>query len=239
VLSKPAQKSGGRITLQSEQRLHSAVSSAANWLKPQQQEPEQERVADRVTTPVRAPTVESDVMVPLLRGVVTAAFFFLSSGGLFVWRGTPAPFALATTCCAVGFWLGWRGGLNLSKDTLHKIEEWLNVDLDGDGHEGKPPPRNVTVTVQDRRGKSMVIKYLEPPLSEEKLEAVAVAVLVQGESFSRPGLCERAGVLTQTEYNTLAAWMEEKELVVKLPNNQRELTDIGRNMLLELMPPLP
>jgi hypothetical protein len=129
--------------------------------------------------------------------------------------------------------------LNLSKDTLHKIEEWLNVDLDGDGHEGKPPPRNVTVTVQDRRGKSMVIKYLEPPLSEEKLEAVAVAVLVQGESFSRPGLCERAGVLTQTEYNTLAAWMEEKELVVKLPNNQRELTDIGRNMLLELMPPLP
>ena len=150
----------------------------------------------------------------------------------------PAPFFIAHTIGGILFAIIWRADRLHFGDAIIKsknvIESALNIDLDKDVSIGKPPERNVSITIEERRGNNTLIKYLCIPLSENKMVAVAQAI-ADGESFSRPGLCDRAGAVSQTEYHKLSNWMLERGLLVKLPGNQRDLTSIGRKMFSKLL----
>lgn len=187
------------------------------------------------SSPARAPSLHSDVLVPLARATVAGVFTLITSTPVSILLTFPKPLAWSAGVSAVAFWLAWRGGLKVSEGTLWRLEEWLG-DLDGDGHRGQPPiGREVFVNIVQQGRVTSMVKRMKAPVPEEKLALVAKALLHDGITFSRPGLCNRAQVLSQGEYHTLAAWMEKTGLVVKLPGNKRELSAAGRSALGELI----
>ncbi len=172
------------------------------------------------------------VGVDLARAAVT---------GVFVGCGTA--FALgALPYWVPGFLVGagvrWLVSEVDARRQLWRVERVTGRDLDGDGLVGDPdsqaptqrPGVEVTVIEKPKRNHAR-LRYAHLSVDDSKLKGVARAVLDNGVNFSRPGLCDQAGVLTQSEYNRLAQELEAGGLLVSLPGNRRELTAAGRSLL--------
>lgn len=143
----------------------------------------------------------------------------LQSAELWAWSGRIGGVgtALGASVSTVVFVLGHRRA-------LWQRERWLDRDLDGDGVIGEP----TRIRVELHDAVKQQTRYVDLPVSEDQLRAVAVAVLRNGKAFSRPGL---RGVLSQGRYNRLAKVMVKRGLARDLPGNKRELTGAGRAIL--------
>jgi hypothetical protein len=93
--------------------------------------------------------------------------------------------------------LAWAVLLGEHRRLLWEIERVSGADLDGDGAVGVPEAKTTRVEVTERTNGHTRMRFVDVPLSDAELEAVARAVLVQRERFSRRGL---SGVLTQSQY---------------------------------------
>jgi len=204
---------------------------------------EQQAIGEFMTTtvtPARLASLESDVFVPVLQGVaiglsvgILGGVVTLMLGGpiaelqgglLWAWAGRLAgvSFALGLSGSVVAFVLGHRRA-------IWRRERRLGQDLDGDGYIGEP--ERVTIEIRDPDNKKQT-RYVDLPVSLDELTAIAVAVLRNGKTFSRPGL---RGVLSQGKYNRLAATMVKRGLARDLPGNRRELTGAGRAILRKML----
>ena len=99
-----------------------------------------ERTPDYSRTPVRAPTLQSDVAVPLLQSVTSGVVVFIGTGGLAVALEAHKPLAWAGVCGFAALSIGWRGALQWTRAAVHRVEQWTNTDIDGDGQVGAPQP---------------------------------------------------------------------------------------------------
>lgn len=81
--------------------------------------------------PTRAPSLHSDVGVPLAQASVTA---LAATTGAVALGGVEVGLVVGSAVFAGG----WLTFLMASRRTLWKIEELFGVDLDGDGHTGRP-----------------------------------------------------------------------------------------------------
>jgi len=179
--------------------------------------------------PSRTAEMSGDVAVPLCQSAVTALVGGV--GGLLV--GGPVA---AGVVAGLSFGASWLWLLADHRRALWSIEKITGVDLDGDGHKGKPgntaPAQHVVVDLVENTGRQARIRYLDLPLTLDKLADVAQAILEDGASLSRRALSD---VLTQTEYNTLGPALVDAGLARDLPGNRRELTGAGRSMFRELL----
>ena len=97
--------------------------------------------------PQRWPSVKSDVTVPFLQAVISAALFtaLITTGAsnfYTVHRQTITLIFIATLIIA---WF-WR--LGLMTETLWSIEDKLALDIDRDGYKGPPPPPPLRLEIQ-------------------------------------------------------------------------------------------
>ena len=186
--------------------------------------------------PGRLASLESDLAVPVGQAAAVAIAVGLAAGvvvlllgpviadlggaALWAWSGRiAAVFAVGTLASAVVLFVA-----QTRRALLGQVERWADRDLDGDGVIGEP----ATVRVELHGPNKGQQRFIDLPVELDVLRRVAVAVLHNGKAFSRPQL---AGVLSQGQYNRLAAVMERRGLVARLPGNRRELTAAGRAVL--------
>lgn len=117
--------------------------------------------------PARAPTVQSDVVVPALRSVITGIGVGagLWGGALIAGVTTPGAFAgIGFTIAATGWWLRDVGEL---KSLMWRVEERFDRDFDGDNQVGQPaPPVDNIVPVYAGPNVSAVDVPEPPPVEE-------------------------------------------------------------------------
>jgi hypothetical protein len=186
--------------------------------------------------PVRDPHVESDVATPILQALfsgVVGAVSFGAAAGLADW---PRPWLVGAAGGAGVVTVTWFWLLRQHRALLWEIEELSGADLDGDGVVGEPETRRVDVRpepartrveVTERQPNNLRMRFGEIPLGRTDLEAVAKAIFVQREKFSRRGLSE---ILSQEEYSEFYRAMIECGLLADL-GNTNELTAAGRAFL--------
>jgi hypothetical protein len=156
--------------------------------------------------PVRDPAIESDVITPVLQALMSGAVGAILSGAGAVIADASKPVAFAALGGAGVLGLAWFTLLREHRGLLWEIERVTGADLDRDGAVGAPgtsqstEPREVRVEVTERSRNRARMRFVDVPLSDQELEAVARAVLVQRERFSRRGLSE---VLSQSQYGEL------------------------------------
>lgn len=150
--------------------------------------------------PVRDPAVESDVITPGLQSLISGAVGGLLCGAGAGLVGWSRPVLIGAVGGAGFLGLAWAVLLGEHRRLLWEIERVSGADLDGDGAvgvPGVPEAKTTRVEVTERTNGHTRMRFVDVPLSDAELEAVARAVLVQRERFSRRGL---SGVLTQSQY---------------------------------------
>lgn len=115
---------------------------------------------------------------------------------------------------------------------LWVVEKVTGFDFDGDGYTGEPTKVQVEFTRKGAGEKGM--DFVDLPVSFDELHQIAQLTLVHGVTFSRNGL---SPVLSQPRYNELAKIMEQRGLLIMLPNNRRVLTEKGAIALEKILYP--
>lgn len=95
--------------------------------------------------PAWRPTVASSVGVPLSEAFVTGALFGASVGTLSILLhgGILASFGYGVTACLVATCYEWLGSRDHWRNIIFKVEEVTRLDLNRDGHTGKPEKETV------------------------------------------------------------------------------------------------
>ena len=173
--------------------------------------------------PARLADLRSDVGVPLAQAAVTGVAIGAVVGGL---AGSVAAGLAASGGTFTATWLLL---LRDHRRALWAVERIINQDLDHNGVVGEPPPALPVVRVElaQRNNGAESWRWLELPIDERKLGAVALAVR-DGAPFSRRGLAE---VLSQTDYERLAAKMLSAGLLHDVGSNRRVLSAAGRALM--------
>ena len=183
----------------------------------------------------RLASLESDVFVPVLQALAVGAAVGLAAGvlcllltdgsGLALWakagRVAAAVGAISLAGTVVWFVLAGRAAL-WSKERV----------TDGYGQEDDTFVEPTMIRLEIHGDDKRKVHFVDLAISEDKLRAMAAAVLKNGKAFSRPAL---RGVLSQTEYNRVAKEMVRRGLARDLPGNKRELTAAGRAVLKKML----
>lgn len=195
-------------------------------------------------TPVRAPTIESDVLVPLAHATVPAiaAAILLWLAWIRIGWEKPLFFTLAFFfSIAVIVWLWERQSWH---SLLWKLEKWTGVDVNKDSQIGKPSAvdnRQVWVTIKGKDGGEQSRYSVLSPTGR----ALVADAIRNGGDFSRRSLCPDC--IPENRYGQLRkAWLELGMIQTakdygdrEVPKNADvELTRKGREFL-ELVPPTP
>lgn len=90
-------------------------------------------------TPVRHPTRESDVFVPLLQAVVSAVVIAFVAGALAALPHLPQVVGWPVAAFALVLAGGWFWRMAIVTGLLREVEEWTGLDLDDNGVVGAPP----------------------------------------------------------------------------------------------------
>lgn len=100
---------------------------------------------EEINAPVRAPTVHSDVLVPMFQALVSGVFLALGAGAAIKimfdlsWELVGLVAALLFSAVSVAIWFT---RMNWAASTINKLEQRSQLDLNGDGY---VPPHPYTV----------------------------------------------------------------------------------------------
>jgi hypothetical protein len=123
---------------------------------PPEEPPEIPANTERIRKPARAPTIESDVKVPLAQSLITAGISAAGICGVCLLAGWTAPVGKAGLGGLVILTLDWLNGRGELRRLMWAIEEFTSRDFDRDGHDGPPPPRQPA-------GRTVINPQREPP----------------------------------------------------------------------------
>jgi hypothetical protein len=193
--------------------------------------------------PTRAASVASDVTVPAAQSAISGAIVgviagsgaaLCGAGWHSLWWGAGAG--------ALGVGLAWLVILREHRAALWEVERIIGRDLDRDGHVGQPVPTKrqpvqVEVVERDHRGRLKRMQWLKlpPTVTDDHLQAIAHAVLIDGQDFSRRKLQDAMSV---EAYGLLADAMLKGGLLRykgKTQNAGVELTSSGRAFLRQFL----
>lgn len=144
-------------------------------------------------------SLESDVLVPLAQAGISGLVLGLLVGTVAALIGARQPVLIGAAVGALVLAGVWLLLLADRRQLLWTIERVTGRDLDGDHAIGRPtrePP--VTLELVDRARRQM--RYLELPLSDDQVAAIARRVLRPGGMFTRQAL---VGVVTNDVYQAL------------------------------------
>lgn len=184
--------------------------------------------------PARDASIESDVAVPGLQAVISGAMSGLSYLGLAVALGWPKPLTTALAVLAAVTGVSWLVLLSAHRRLLWELERVTGTDFDGDGETGRPtPPATSTTRVELVDQGHGAIRWVDVPLSDDKLEELARALLKRRLALSRRQLSDD-GVLSEESYSAvLESFLDGglAELKGRSRNAGVQLTGAGRAFL--------
>ena len=183
-------------------------------------------------TPATGPgTLQSDVVVPLSQAIITGGVAGTLAGAVAAMTGARQAAAIGAAVGGVVLAGVWVLLLSDRRALLWNIETTIHRDLDHDGTIGEPEPPPLTRLELVDPGKRQ-IRYVDVPLSDQDLEALARAVLRPGATFSRRSLPD--GLLSPEVYGDLVARLLTAGLLVQRGRGLEagvELTAAGRSWL--------
>jgi hypothetical protein len=190
--------------------------------------------------PVRAASVASDVVVPVLQSVVSGVVVGGVASGIAALTGAGwAALLWGMGVGTAGLGLAWLMILREHRSALWEIERITGKDLDGDGHTGRSvqkrgDPVTVEVVQRDERGRLRHIQWLHlpPTVTDDTLTRLATAVLLNGREFSRRKLPD--GMLSPDQYSAVKDAMLKGGLLRYKGKGEQagvELTGPGRAFL--------
>ena len=183
-------------------------------------------------TPATGPgTLQSDVIVPACQATITGGVTGILAGAVAAMTGARQAAAIGAAVGGLVLAGVWLLLLSDRRQLLWTTERVLHTDLDHDGAIGEPEPPPLTrleLVDRDRRQ----VRYVDLPLSDQQLEALARAVLRPGATFSRRSLPD--GLLSPEVYSDLVARLLAAGLLVQRGRGLEagvELTAAGRSWL--------
>jgi len=200
--------------------------------------PPQKQVQETLQAAPRVPEYQSTavaVKIPLMRSIVSggiaaavAGFFSAIFGGGWEWAG--GAFVLVTAGMWTSSQVDWT-------HAVHRIEDMIGADMDGDEYIGEPPRvlvdlnryENGALVHTDRRGYSA---------SPEQLRELATGILNRHQEFSEKAWAGSGRTFSQNELRTLRAEFAEDGLVEptgKGRNAGYRFTDAGLAVLKEML----
>lgn len=190
-------------------------------------------------TPVRAPTIEADVLVPLSYAIIPAipAAILIWLGWIMAgWRYPVYAVLGFFFSIALGFWLLNQGSWH---SLLWRFEEWTGKDVDQDGSVGKPESSK-SVIVQVWSGSGYQKRHCG--LDEDQVQKVAQAILGEDAKFTRSALCKNRKCFPGDKYSNLIEMWEGLGMLERDGEHNNAsvvLTDAGLSFLSKYHPPTP
>ncbi len=182
--------------------------------------------------PSRKPDYDADVFIPLMQASLTGLLSWPFLTVVVYQFGARLEFSIGLAFCVA--LLVWFNGLANSRRLLRVVERVTGFDIDGDGYIGEPETeqdndrRDFRVAVEVDPTHQQIRYFDLPQPIENKLPAIANAVLVDGAAFSRPELATRRKLLTQGQYEELKATLLDAGFVRSETGNRTEITSAGR-----------
>jgi|SRR3990167_1303872 len=155
------------------------------------------------TTPHRAASRESEVIVPLQQAAITAGVVTLPVAALTAAAGWPV--AVPVIVGTISFTASWFYLLRDSRSLLRVVERVTNRDINGDGRIGdepEPAPRSVRLEVTEHREGGATMRFLDMPLDEARLREFARGILA-GKSFSERAWAGDGKPFSQNDFAAL------------------------------------
>jgi len=180
--------------------------------------------------PIRAPEVGGDVLVPLLRAVISGAMLAALSGVAALVIGWPwwVPVGVAGMF-SVAVWFS----CGLSDKLLWASEIVTGKDLDQDGRIGQPATVRVEVSDLDQRQ----LRFMELPGTPEALQQLAHGVLT-GKTLAEAEWTGKGRPYSRNEFRDMRAQLLERGIVTwrndEAPSQGVELTRVGRAVFDEI-----
>lgn len=191
------------------------------------------------STPTRAASIESDVLVPLAQSAIFGALAGLVSIALPLWvKGWPwwSPAGIALGVTALAWWV-------IAQDhrrALWTIEEMTTYDIDRDGQAGPPappaPPIRLEITHKSQGGKRFLNFNLPQGISEADFLEFARGITLENRGLAESIWTGKGKLFSRGRYGELLDILTQAE-IVRLKNPQapaqgRELTRAGYQALL-------
>lgn len=165
--------------------------------------------------PARAATLQSDVAVPCIQSVITGLLAIVGGGGVAAAAGWDV-LIVSAVVGAIVTGTAWYLLLRQHSDLLWEVETITGLDLNKDGHKGKPPKKETTPLEihippgQDGQGPQTL--FVDLPTTIEKLRAFARAVL-GGRSMSESGWTGGGRLFGKTEFVGVRDELIERGLI--------------------------
>ena len=156
----------------------------------------------------RYTSVETEVTVPVLQSAVYAVAWAAVVGiiAAVVVFASRAPWWICPTAgvAAVAGLFAWQSSAAIRerRELLWRVERATGLDIDQNGHVGEPSVVKVEITTRDNNGKVRRQSYLNLPISEVQLLALARG-LTNGVALAQSAWIGKGGPLSRAEFDSV------------------------------------
>ncbi len=184
-------------------------------------------------TPLRATTMMSDVFVPAAQSVITAVVFVAPTVVVSLWYRWSwyAPIAVGS----VAILLAWIRALDEAKKALFKTEEFSyygseqQVGVESGARAGEPVRLEVVHETSGIRERMQLMEL--PGDISEKDFGTFLADSLAGKGMTRKNWTGVEKPFSRDQFDSVMEKLEVAEMVCRLGNNKRVLTDAGKRAI--------
>lgn len=187
-------------------------------------------------TPVRAQSVHSDVMVPLLQTAITCVLALIP-GSILIWTYTRQadPVWYSVAAAFISALIAWQRYSQQASALTTQTETVTMAAVESEPTVTKVEQTITCICPTCKEVASKNTLDLSTALFE-KLEAVARFVIIGNSPLSRRKIHNEAGILTQPQVQELQKAMNGAGYVAEQPNGSYTVTDSGREWLKTFLP---
>ena len=160
--------------------------------------------------PVKLHSLEAGVWLPILQAGITGIFIGASVAIVAYLADWPKPFAWFAAGYIFSQAVVWMALLWRWLGLTARVEQAIDIDLDGDGYTGPAPTLRVELAKDNDGGRQIAIMDL--PTTPEKLSTLAHGLLA-GLPLSEGTWCGRNGLFTRGEWRAVRAQLQARGLV--------------------------
>lgn len=188
--------------------------------------------ATRVT-PLRAGTIEADVLVPAAQSLIWSVVVSLPAIPVAFWMRYEWYFPVAVG--SVSMLVSWVSAMKRSDNSQAKVEEFQytsNGEL-SEKHLDGPPPPGISLTVIDKTQKnnnSWKIVDLPKTVTQEKADEFLTGIAL-GKSVSRSEWTPERKHFTRDQYDEICASLLAGNIIIDIPGKGKRLTEVGKAAL--------
>lgn len=182
------------------------------------------------STPLRASTIEADVLVPVAQSAIWSIVVSLPAVPVAFWLRYEWYFPVAIG--AVSMLISWISAMRRSESSQSKVEEFRYTSNDPQKKKGEPTPTSpgISLTVIDKTHQNAEAwKIIELPVgvTQEKTDEFFKGISL-GKSISRAEWTPERKHFSRDQYDQIIASLLAGHIIIDIPGRGKRMTEIGK-----------